>query len=79
MTKVNSTAQAEAARAQETAAAHARLLRLAKEQGVKPFDAEEWRAELETDQTPAEVRREIDDFLAQLRAWRDTPSGRSAE
>lgn len=77
MTKVNTKAAADAARARETAEARARLDRRAAEQGIPPFDADEWRAELEIDQSPEDIRREVDDFLTMLREWRDTPSLRS--
>jgi hypothetical protein len=66
-----------AERARETADARADLQRRADAQGVKPFDADEWRAELEINQTPEEVRQEVDEFLSMLREWRDTPSRRS--
>ena len=74
--KVTSSMDAAAAM-RETAEARADLERRADAQGVKPFDAEEWRAELETDQTPEEIRQEVDEFLGMLREWRDTPSRRS--
>lgn len=77
MTKVNTRRPADAGRERETAEARARLERRAAEQGVAPFDAGEWRAELEIDQTPEDIRREVDDFLTMLREWRDTPSLRS--
>jgi len=66
-----------AERARETAEARADLQRRADAQGVKPFDADEWHAELETEQAPEEVRQEVDEFLSMLREWRDTPSRRS--
>jgi hypothetical protein len=64
-------------RERETAEARADLQRRADAQGVKPFDADEWHAELETKQAPEEVRQEVDEFLGMLREWRDTPSNRS--
>jgi predicted nucleic acid-binding protein len=64
-------------RGRETAQARADLERRAAEQGIKPFDADEWLAGLETDQTPEEVRQEIDEFLHIVREVRDTPSSRS--
>lgn len=64
-------------RERETAQARADLLRRAAAQGVKPFSLDEWRAEVETDQTPEEIRQEVDEFLTMLREWRDTPSRRS--
>lgn len=77
MTKINAKRPADVARERETAEARARLERRAAEQGVTPFDADEWRAELEVDQSPEDIRREVDDFLTMLREWRDTPSLRS--
>lgn len=77
MTKINAKRTADIARERETAEARARLERRAAEQGVTPFDADEWRAELEVDQSPEDIRREVDDFLTMLREWRDTPSLRS--
>jgi hypothetical protein len=64
-------------RDRETAEARAELLRRAETQGVKPFDADEWRTEIETDQTPEEIRQEVDEFLSLIREVRDTPSARS--
>jgi hypothetical protein len=64
----------DAERARETAEARADMERRAEAEGVRPFDADEWRADLETDQTPDETRREVDDFLSMLREWRDTPA-----
>lgn len=61
----------------ETAEARADLERRADAQGVRPFDADEWRAEFETDQTPEEIRQEVDEFLSMLREWRDTTTRRS--
>lgn len=66
-----------AQRERETAEARTHLERRAAEQGIRPFDADEWRGELEIDQTPEEIRREVDDFLSMLRAWRNTPPARS--
>ncbi len=61
----------------ETAQARAELQRRADAQGVKPFDANEWRAELETSQKPEEIAQEVDEFLSMLREWRDAPPTRS--
>jgi hypothetical protein len=58
-------------RERETAEARAELLRRAEAEGVKPFDADEWLAERETDQTPEEIRREVDEFLALRREARE--------
>jgi hypothetical protein len=65
-------------RERETTRARAEIERLAAEQGVKPFDPDEWRAEAEASQSPEEVRREVDEFLVMLREWRQTPSRRGA-
>lgn len=74
----NVTSSEDAAEAtREIEEARADLERRADAQGVKPFDADEWRAEVETDQTPEEIRKEVDEFLGMLREWRDTPSRRS--
>jgi hypothetical protein len=64
-------------RASETAQARAELELRAVKQGVRPFDAEEWSDEFATEQTSAEVRQEVDEFLSLLREWRETPSHRS--
>ena len=64
-------------RDRETAEARADLQRRADALGVKPFDDDEWRADLETDQTAEEIQQEVDEFLSMLREWRDTPSRRS--
>ena len=77
MSRPNITSQEAEERARETAQARADLERRAAEQGVRPFDAGEWLGELETDQTPEEVRREVDEFLHMVREARDTPSTRS--
>jgi len=53
--------------------------RLAAEQGIKPFDVNEWLKENSTDSSPEETRAEVDAFRAMLREWRDTPSQRSID
>ena len=70
---------AEDKRADETARARAEFERRAEKQGVRPFDPGEWLAEPETNQSPEEVRREVDEFLVMLREWRHTPSRRGAD
>jgi hypothetical protein len=77
MSQSNISSQDRIERSRETSEARAELLRRAEAQGVKPFDADEWRAELETDQTPEEIRHEVDEFLSLIREMRDTPSARS--
>jgi hypothetical protein len=77
MSRPNITSRDTEERARETAQARADLERRAAEQGIKPFDVDEWRAELETDQTPEEIRQEVDEFLTIVREARDTPSSRS--
>lgn len=79
MSKANITERIDAEHERETAEARAELQRRADAQGIKPFDAGEWLADIETDQTPEEIRREVDDFLIMLREWRDTPSTRSID
>jgi predicted nucleic acid-binding protein len=64
-------------RAREAAAARAALDRRAAELGVPPFDADEWLAAAEDDQSPEEAAREVDAFLSLVRKLRDTPSDRS--
>lgn len=66
-------------RARETAHARAELERLAEEQGVRPFDPNEWLAESGPDQSPEEVSREVDEFLGILRESRQTPSRRGVD
>jgi hypothetical protein len=46
--------------------------------GVAPFDADEWLAETDEEQSPEEAAREVDEFLRIVRELRDTPSDRSA-
>lgn len=70
---------AEDERESETARVRAEIERLAEEQGVGPFDPDEWLAESEPDQPPEEVRREVDEFLGMLREWRGTPSRRDLD
>jgi hypothetical protein len=65
-------------RARESAEARAALERRAAELGVTPFDADEWLAATEDDQSPEEAAREVDEFLGIVRQLRDTPSTRSA-
>ena len=65
-------------RAREAAEARAALERRAAELGVGPFDADEWLAATEEEQSPEEAAREVDDFLRIVRELRDTPSDRSA-
>lgn len=65
-------------RAREAAEARAALERRAAELGVTPFDADEWLAASEDDQSPEEAAREVDEFLTIVRELRDTPSTRSA-
>ena len=65
-------------RESEMARARAEFERLAEEQGVRPFDFDEWLAETEPDQPPEEIRREVDEFLVMLREWRHTPSRRAS-
>ena len=65
-------------RARESAEARAAIERRAAELGVTPFDADEWLAKSEDDQTPEEAAREVDEFLSIVRELRDTPSTRSA-
>lgn len=72
------TPQEDRERARESAAALAALERRAAEFGVTPFDADEWRAE-RTDESPEDVKEEVDDFLGLLREWRETPSGRGLD
>jgi hypothetical protein len=79
MTQPNTTQDIDAERALEVAAARADLQRRAEAQGIKPFDADEWGADLEPEQTPEEIRREVDDFLVLLRAARDTTTTRSID
>jgi predicted nucleic acid-binding protein len=64
-------------RAREAAEARAALERRAAELGVGPFDAEEWLAESEAEQTPEEAGREVEEFLSIVRRLRDAPSDRS--
>ena len=64
-------------RAREAAEARAALERRAAELGVGPFDAEDWLAESEGDQTPEEIGREVDEFLSIVRRLRDASSDRS--
>lgn len=67
-------------RERATAKARADLMRRAEAQGVKPFDPDEWRAELDSDNQPQEeIQREVDEFLKMMREWRDTPSNRSID
>jgi hypothetical protein len=77
MTQPNTTHDIDAERALEVAAARADLQRRAEAQGIKPFDADEWSVGLDAEQTPEEIRREVDDFLVLLRAARDTTTTRS--
>ncbi|MDT5268293.1 MAG: hypothetical protein QOH49_479 [Acidobacteriota bacterium] len=65
-------------RERESAEARAALERRAAELGVTPFDADEWLAATEDDQSPEEAAREVDEFLSIVRELRDTPSTRSA-
>lgn len=65
-------------REREAAEARAALERRAAELGVTPFDADEWLAKSEDDQTPEDAAREVDEFLSIVRGLRDTPSTRSA-
>jgi DNA-binding GntR family transcriptional regulator len=65
-------------RARESAEARSALERRAAELGVTPFDADEWLARSEDDQSPEEAAREVDEFLSIVRELRDTPSTRSA-
>lgn len=71
-----STDQAEKRAAEER---RAELQRRAEAQGIKPFDPDEWSPNVEISQTPEEIRREVDEFLALLCEWRDTPSTRSLD
>lgn len=72
----NLTPRGDEERARAAAEARAALERRAAELGVHPFDADEWLSEPEPDQTPEEVRREVDDFLGIVRELRDTTSKR---
>jgi predicted nucleic acid-binding protein len=74
----NQTPRNDQARAREAAEARAALERRAAELGISPFDADEWLAGTEEDQTPEDAAREVDEFLGMLRELRDTPSNRSA-
>ncbi len=65
-------------RAREAAEARAALERRAGELGVTPFNAAEWLAGTEDDQSPEDAAREVDEFLSIVRELRDTPSIRSA-
>lgn len=65
-------------RAREAAEARAALERRAAEQGLTPFDANEWLARAEDDQAQEEAAREVNEFLSIVRELRDTPSTRSA-
>jgi predicted nucleic acid-binding protein len=65
-------------RAREAAEARAALERRGAELGVTPFNADEWLAATEDDQSPEEAAREVDEFLSIVRELRDTPSTRSA-
>lgn len=43
-------------------------------QGIKPYDAEEWAQDADTEgQTQAERQQEVDEFLRELRVWRAAP------
>jgi hypothetical protein len=64
-------------REREAAAARAELMRLAEEQGVKPFNFDEALGEGSDGQTQEEIQREVDEFLKWLRETRDLPSTRS--
>lgn len=77
MSQSNTKVPSDIERERETAKAYADLLRRAEAEGVKPFSFEEWKAEFETNQTPEEIRREVDEFLSMLREVRGTPSNRS--
>ncbi len=65
-------------RARESAEARVAIERRAAELGITPFDANEWLAGSEGDETPEEAAREVDEFLSIVRELRDTPSTRSA-
>ena len=58
------------------AEARADMQRRADEQGVKPFDPDQWLAQSGTLQSTGEISRDVDDFLALLREWREPPSVR---
>jgi predicted nucleic acid-binding protein len=74
----NLTSRNDQKRAREAAQARTALERRAAELGVTPFDADEWLAGSEDDQSPEEAAREVDEFLSIVRELRDTPSNRSA-
>ncbi len=64
-------------RAREIAEARASLLRLAEEQGVSPVTSFD---DLISEPFPDDEGDDnIDEFLRNLREWRDTPSARSIE
>jgi hypothetical protein len=63
----------------ETTKALGEMQRIAVEQGIKPFDVNEWLSEDSPDSNPEETRAEVDAFLAMLREWRDTPSQRNID
>jgi hypothetical protein len=69
--------QATRERERDIAAARAELMRLAEEQGVKPFNFDEALGEGSGGQTQEEIQREVDEFLKLLRETRDLPSTRS--
>lgn len=51
-------------------AALAALERRAARQGVRPLSFDELLGEPDPDQSPEEVRREVNEFLVMLRGWR---------
>ena len=74
----NRTPRNDQGREREAAEARAALERRAAELGVTPFDADEWLAGAEDDQSPEDAAREVDEFLTIVRELRDAPSTRSA-
>ena len=74
----NRTPRNDRGREREAAEARAALERRAAELGVTPFDADEWLAGAEDDQSPEDAAREVDEFLTIVRELRDAPSTRSA-
>jgi hypothetical protein len=57
-------------RAREAQAAREALMRQAEEEGIQPFDYDNWEGNPEF---------EVDDFIKALREWRSIPSTRSLD
>lgn len=69
-------------RAHATEAARAKLQQLIGRKGIKPFKADEWTADSNSEsahQTPEEIRAEVDDFLRLRQEWRAEEAGRDAK